>query len=289
MELVKERTVGMAGQIKLAVACVLLGCAVSASAQQRLDVFGRSNARASASSASWLRPGHEAASLLRKRVDSVDWEDVTFEEVIDWLTDQGDNQVNILPRWTALGVESVDNESLVTLKLRNSLVATILDEAIDQLSEDGQVTYQGYGNILKLSTKSDFGRKLEVRTYQILDLIFQAPDMGQSFPAVDLDQASRSGGGGGGGSGQSIFGGGGSSSSEDLEEEESEVEERVIELITVIATSIEPASWGPITGLNAVLPGTGLGSITQFNDRQLVIRNTASVHEKIAGFFVRGK
>ncbi len=151
------------------------------------------------------------------------------------------------------------------------------------------MTYQGHGNILKISTKSDFGRKLEVRTYQILDLLFQSPDMGQSFPAVDLDQASRSGGGGGGGGGQSIFGGGGSSGSEDLEEEESEVEERILELITVIASTIEPASWGPITGINVVLPGTGVGSITQFNDRQLVIRNTVAVHEQLAGFFVAGQ
>ncbi len=285
-EVVKERTVDMAVKIKLAVICVMLGCAASASAQQRSDVFGRSKAGDSASGSSWLRPGQEARSLLRKHVDSVDWEDVTFEEIIDWLRDQGDDQVNILPRMNALSVESVDNDSLVTLKLRNSRVATILNEALDQLSETGEVTYQGHGNILKISTKTDFGRKLEVRTYEILDLLFKAPDMGQSFPSIDLQRASRSGGGGGG---QSIFGGGGSSGSEELDEDESEVEERIIDLMTVISQNIEPASWGPIAGLNVAIPGTGVGSMTQFNNRQLVIRNTVTVHELIAGHFSLGK
>ena len=280
----------MTGRINLAVACVMLGCTLSASAQfQRSDTARRNGKASPSNEMTWLRAGHEAASLLRKAVDSVDWEDVSLDEIIVWLADQAEDQVNILPKWNALSVESVDRDSLVSLSLRKTRVSTILDEAIEQLSEDGQVTYQGRGNILKISTVSDFGRKMEVRAYHIPDLLFQAPDMARSFPAVDLDAASRGGGGGGGGGGgQSIFGGGGGSSgAEDLEEEESEIEDRITELINVIATTIEPASWVAGLATNAGFGG-GVGTITQFNDRQLVIRNTVEVHEKIAGFFVEG-
>lgn len=280
----------MTGRINVAVACAMLGCALSASAQvQRSATAGRSVKAPVGAETAWLRPGYEAISLLRKSVDSVDWEDVSFDEIIDWLIEESENQVNILPKWNALSVESVDNESLVSLKLRKITVATILNEAMEQLSEDGQVTYQGYGNILKISTVSDFGRKLEVRTYNVPDLLFKAPDMARSFPAVDLEAAGRSSGGGGGG-GQSIFGGGGGSSgAEDLEDEESEIEERIAELINVIASTIEPASW--VAGLTTTGGGGGggLGTIIQFNERQLVVRNTAEVHEKIAGFFELGR
>lgn len=275
----------MTGRVNLAVACVMLGCALSASAQvQRSATAGRNGKAPIGAEMTWLRPGYEAISLLRKTVDSVDWEDVSFDEIVDWLTEESENKVNILPKWNALSVESVDNESLVSLKLRNISVATILSEAMEQLSEDGQVTYQGHGNILRISTVSDFGRKLEVRIYQVLDLLVVPPDMGQSFPSVDLKAASRAGSGGGGG--QGIFQGGGSSSSQDLEVEEQEFEERVEELIVLIATTIEPNSWGTIPGITNI--GTGQGTIAQYSNRQLVVRNTAEVHEKIAGFFELG-
>ena len=55
-----------------------------------------------------------------------------------------------------------------------------------------------------------------------------------------------------------------------------------------LATTIEPASW--VGGL-ATTPGLGggVGTITQFNNRQLVVRNTVEVHEKIAGYFTHGR
>ncbi|MCH7995710.1 MAG: hypothetical protein IIB57_14880 [Planctomycetes bacterium] len=231
-----------------------------------------------------------AADLLLKAVESVDWEDTTFEEVLDWFRAESEDRINIIPRWSALAVEGIDNDSLITLKLNDTNVAEVLNEVLDQLSPAGALGYRAKGNAIRLSTKTDFGRKLEIRTYSILDLVFDVPDFGRSFPAVDLQAASRSGGGGGGGGGQSIFGGS-TSQSDELEVEEQEVKERVSELIAIIATTINPDSWGPIegTGRGAQIGGAGRGMIRSFNNRTLVVYNTIEVHEKIAGFFAVGQ
>jgi len=49
------------------------------------------------------------------------------------------------------------------------------------------------------------------------------------------------------------------------------------ELIKLITTTIEPASWSNTGG--------GLGSIFGFNGRVIVARNTIEVHEQLGGFF----
>ena len=51
-----------------------------------------------------------AAALLRMRVDSVDWVETTFEEVIDWLVDLSEDRVNVIPRWNALGRVKIKNK-----------------------------------------------------------------------------------------------------------------------------------------------------------------------------------
>ena len=221
-----------------------------------------------------------ARAVLRKRVQEVNWDEKAFEEVIDWLKGLTDDKVNIVPRWGPFEVEGVDRDSPVTLQLRDVTVAEVLGETLDQLSEEGQVTYHAYRNTLKFSTKSDFDRKLFRRVYEVTDILFQVPDFGRSAPSVDLEAAARAGGGGGGGGGgQSIFaGGGGSSSSEDLEQEESEVEERIEDLRTLIMDTVLPETWED---------AGGPGIIRVYDNRYLVVLATIEVHEQLAGYFTR--
>lgn len=219
-----------------------------------------------------------ARDLLQRRVEKVDWSDSTLEEVMEWLRVEAEDRVNVIPRWTAMGNEGVTRDTLVTLQLRDITVAGVLAEVLDLISENRQVAYRAVGNSLYISTKRDFGRDMEIRTYDILDLIFFVPDFGRNAPTIDLNAASRqsSSGGGGGGSGQSVFGGGTSSSSQDLEVEETELEERLTEIRDAIVKMVEPESW---------VEGGGQGEVQLFNDRQLIVRNTIEVHEKIAGYF----
>lgn len=155
-------------------------------------------------------PSNSAQQLLRKQVDAVDWVDKPFEEVLQWLKDQGENRVNVVPRWNPLGIESVARDTFVTLQLNNTIVGDVLNETMQQLSPDGALRYRASGNTLVISTRADVERQLYVRIYDATDLLMRVPDFGRSAPQIDLQQAGqRSGGGGGGGGGGGRGGRGG--------------------------------------------------------------------------------
>jgi len=224
-----------------------------------------------------------AAALLNKHVDSVDWVEITFEEVIDWLRDLSDGSVNVIPRWSALGVDSVTPESLITLKLSNVNVTEVLNEVLGQLSEDNTLGYQAVRNNLRISTKGDFNRRMYVRVYDVTDILFRVYDFGEEAPQIDLQQAGQNSGGGGGGSGQSVFSGSsssGGSRQQGGKQAEEEVKKQLEDLKALIEHSIEPSSWSE-TGTG------GQGTIELFH-RSLVVYATIDVHEKIAGFFRYG-
>lgn len=233
-----------------------------------------------------------AAELLRQRVASVDWKDATFEEVLDWFRDQGEGRVNIVPKWGPLGIESVTRENVINLQLNNTNVADVMNEVLDQLSEDGQIQYRGIGNKLTISTKQDFERKMYVRVYDITDMLFRVENFGEEAPLIDLQNAGRSGGSGG--SGQSVFQGSssGSSRGESTEQLEQENEERLNKLRQLIEQTIAPETWdltgSESTGGGQNVGGGGRGRIRVLNN-SLVVLNTIEVHEMIAGAFVFGK
>lgn len=231
------------------------------------------------------RPVQNAASnLLRKRVESVDWIDKPFEEVVEWLKGESDGMVNVIPRWIALNVESVDRDTLVNLQLNSTTIADVLNEVLDQLSPDGQLGYRAMGNTLRLSSKDDFDRKMYLRIYDATDILFKVPNFGQDAPNIDLQNTNQGGGGGGGGGGQSVFQGGGGQggSQEDSgEQAEQDLRERLEELRKLIEETISPETWDTGTGQGQI---GGRGRIRVFN-RSLVVYNTIEVHEQIAGRF----
>jgi len=225
---------------------------------------------------------HAAAALLAKRIESVDWLDMPFEEVIAWLKTESEGHVNIVPRWGPLSVESVDRDTLVTLQLNNTTVAEVLIEVMDQLSEEGALRFRGTDNKLRISTRTDFDRKMYVRIYDTTDILFRVPDFGETAPIIDLQRTGGSGGGGGGsGGGQSVFSGSSSTDQEEGgEQAEQDLREHLETLRTLIEETIAPDTWD--TG-----DVGGRGRIRIFN-RSLVIVNTIEVHEMIAGRFAFG-
>ena len=131
-----------------AFSCVVLGYAAFASGQQPAkpaDEIEQTTVPTSEATIPALPSSRAAESLLRKRVDAIDWTDKTFEDVLDWLRDTGDGRVNIVPKWGPLGVENVTRESWVTLQLNTTTVADVVNEALDQLSEDGEIRYRVAG------------------------------------------------------------------------------------------------------------------------------------------------
>jgi hypothetical protein len=239
-------------------------------------VWGQVSASAQADSAgpvakSAASEKDSAVRLLRKPVtDKIDWNEVSFEYVVNWLKEQGD--VNIVANWRALSVAGVERESVVTLALNRTTVGEVLNEVIEQLSETEPVLYRGKGNIIRISTQDDFNRKLELRTYDVTDILVEIPDF-YDAPEIDLEQQQQSGGQSGQ-QGTPVFSGGSGSDERDDEGGE-ELRERMEELVTLIENTIEPTSWDYNGGQGTV----------QFFNRMLVIRNSIEVHEQIAGFF----
>ena len=223
-----------------------------------------------------------AIKLLRKDLtESIIWDDVSFEFVIEWLRDQGD--ANVVVNFNALEVVGVSSEATVRgLSLRGVKVADVLDEVLDQLVQQGgeEISYRGVGNTLRISTKQDFNRKLYMRFYDVTEILFRVPDSIDA-PEVDLTQIQQSGGGsGGGGQGTQIFTRGqGVSSEETREITDEELQQRMEDLRVVIEDSIEPESWDVLGGR---------GTIRSYN-RTLVVRNSVEVHEQIAGYFALGR
>lgn len=224
-----------------------------------------------------------AIKLLRKDLtESIIWDDVSFEFVIEWLRDQGD--ANVVVNFNALEVVGVSSEATVRgLSLRGVKVADVLDEVLDQLVQQGgeEISYRGVGNTLRISTKQDFNRKLYMRFYDVTELLLRIPDSVDA-PRVDLTQIQQSGGGGGGGGGGQgvpVFTqSGGGSSRDNREVTDEEVKRRMDDIRLVIEDSIEPESWDVLGGR---------GTIRSYN-RTLVVRNSIEVHEQIAGFFSLG-
>jgi hypothetical protein len=231
-----------------------------------------------------VRGTNVAIRLLEKRVESVDWNDAPLADVLNWLKEEGEGQVNIAPRWKALSVENVTPDSLVTLQVADTTVAEALSEVVDQLTEDGEVTFHAMDNLLTISTKADFNRQMFVKMYDATDVLFRAPNMGSSAPKIDLQNQQRSGGaGGGGGGGQGVFSGGGQGGGQEEnvggQQEEQQLEQRLERLREKITRTIAPESWD--TGQAGA---TGRGRIEVYNTF-IIVYNTIEVHEMIGGYF----
>lgn len=271
----------------------LLVFAGSATAQNFAEEFGTRGGDSGYLPSSAQLSENPAAELLLRRVESIDWNERTFEDVLRWLREEGDGRVNVVARWNYLSAYGIMLESLVTLQLNNTTMADVLNETIAYLSPDSdEVGYRAIGNKLVISTRQDFGRKMYTRVYDVTDILFRVPNFGQAAPQIDLTQNAQGGGGQGGGGGQTAFGGAGGGQGQDEDEggqqAEQEMEERLTMLRELIEQTVAPETWdaGNTRGAGPVAAGQ-LGRIRTYN-RSLIVTNTIEVHEEISGLFAFG-
>lgn len=264
------------------VKCIHLAAAVAVFA---CAMVGAETTRAQSYPARYPRmaPAH---ALLYKCVDKIEWDDTTLTEIVDWLRFQADGRVNVLPRWGALRTAGLNESTSVTLELRNTNVAEVLGEVIEQLAPVGALAYRAYNNRFVLSSRADFDRQLYLRVYDVKDLLHRVENNGQGAPVLDLSQttgggSSQTGLGGAGATAGTVFGGGGQESGSANTSSEQDQEEQLQDLIQLIQTVIEPASW-------ASAGQSGRGQIRAFN-QSIIVLNTIEVHEALAGSFVYGR
>ncbi|MCK4657945.1 MAG: hypothetical protein KAV82_00345 [Phycisphaerae bacterium] len=217
------------------------------------------------------KPKPNLRRFLRSQVERVEWEDVPFGEVIEWLSAQGD--INVVVRWNVLMEHGIDEDSPVSLRLKKVRVATLLAETLAQLSDREELRYLGIGPTLIISTRADLNKKLYVKVYPVNDLLFRIPDF-TSAPTIDIQQ-----GGGGGGQGsaqQNPFQGGGGGGGGGDDDRRSRAD-RINDLIELIKVTIEPESWRD---------NGGEGTIKSFNNKMIVIRANFEVHQQLGGSVV---
>ncbi len=254
-------------KLLLAIVVVMFGVTQVGSAQTAPAPKDRKTRRA----AKAPKPKPDLRRVLRARVTQVEWDDAPFNEVIEWLRERG--EINVVVRWNVLLEQGIDEDSPVSLRLKDARVATILSETLAQLSHGEELRYIGIGPTLTISTREDLNKKLYVKVYPVNDLLFRVPEFTEA-PKVSLEQGGGGGGPGGGSASQNPFqgGGGGGGGDEDTRPKS----ERLDELVQLIKETVEPESWrdnggeGTIRGLNSVI----------------VVRATLDVHVKLGGSFV---
>jgi hypothetical protein len=219
---------------------------------------------------------------LEKRV-TIDLADARFEDVVIFIEQVGD--IDLEPIWAdesagAAGFDGLDKEALVTLKLRDGTLMTILERALEQTQTDfAENTWQftSSGSI-EIGPKSRLNERAFVKLYDVADLTFIVPDFPE-VPELDLDtvlqQSSQRGGRGGGGG---IFQDPDDISVDNILNDEAA---QTMQLMDLITQSIEPEQW--------VSNGGDGASVTQFR-QQFLVRAPDYIHRQIGGYdFAGGK
>ena len=232
-----------------------------------------------------------AHALLYQPIEKIEWDETPLEDVVDWLRDLGKRRVNILPRWRALSQVGIDETTTVSFTLRDTSVAEILDEVINQLDTIAPLAFQAYDNKFILASKPYFDKQLYLRVYDVTQLVTSVANNGGSSPVIEIGQTTPgitpTGGGGVragtgaagvrlGGSGGPIGQGGRDSGDQDDDQQR---QERIDALVGAIENLIEPASWASA--------GQGRNGTIRVFDNMIFVLNTVEVHEQIAGRFVR--
>ncbi|MFQ5423497.1 MAG: hypothetical protein ACE5F9_05895 [Phycisphaerae bacterium] len=210
-------------------------------------------------------PKNLAARALRTVIENAEFDDMTFEDVIDWLGRQ--TKASVVVRWKVLEAEGVERDAPISLKRRNLTIRKLLPLIFERATADlpeVKLAARADGNVLLISTRRDLNRKMIVRMYAVQDLLTAVPNFKGSH--LDMDDIGR------GGSGR-MRGAVRGHRPDDATYPTGKLDARVRNLIAIITDTVEPESW---------LVHGGRGTISYFRGK-LVVRNSLEVHQKIAG------
>ncbi len=120
---------------------------------------------------------------LREKAPPVDFAEGTgLEEVLNWISEHA--KVSISPNWNALTVIGIDGTSdTMGIKLENADFEAVLNLALSNVSgAAGEVDYDVYKGILRISTREDLDQKPGPysRVYDVSDLLIRIPSFRSS-------------------------------------------------------------------------------------------------------------
>ncbi len=162
--------------------------------------------------------------LLNREIPAADFDQETFEDVLDWFRAQG--LKNIVVHWQKIeDAGDIDRSTPVELRVSDLTLGELLDLALRTVSDSasnpsGRLSYRIVNGLIRISTQADFADEVVVRTYDI-EALLQSQIFYDDAPEVSVSstgngggregggRGGRGGGGGGGGGGRGPGGGGG--------------------------------------------------------------------------------
>jgi len=206
-----------------------------------------------------------AVKAMKQVIEDAEFKALPFEDFVEWLGRT--TKVNVVVRWKVLEKEGIERDVPITLKEKDLPVSKLLPLVFAEVTRDlrdVELAARASGNIILISTKRDMNSKLVVKTYNVEDLLVHV----KSFTGTKIEMKDI------GSRGSGITKGGQSiKSGDEVADPNSKLEKRVQDLIDAITKNIEPDSW-KVNG--------GRGTVAFFKGN-LVIRNTAEVHQAIGG------
>ncbi len=204
------------------------------------------------------------------RIPSIDLNENRFEDAVKFLTQV--TQLSFDPDWEALAGVGVEKDTLVTLKLTNATVKTVLDRLTQKVSRD-QFARAGWAvneGVLVVSSDEALRRNRTLVIYNIQDLLFEIPNY-PDVPQIDLNNVLQQASSGGGGGGQSPFTG--------VNNQQNQVdpqarERRIRQIIEIIQQNVDFDGWKD--------NGGETGALQELNG-SLIITNTPKNHREIVG------
>ncbi|HSU67322.1 MAG TPA: hypothetical protein VLJ39_10650, partial [Tepidisphaeraceae bacterium] len=238
---------------------------------------------------------------LDRKLPEVKFDGVALGDVIDFLRDV--SGLNLFVNWKSLEAAGVDKNTPVTANLRDVKFSKALSVILSQSVGSGQ-TQLGYTvdqGVVTISTADDLSKNVQVRVYDIRDLILSVPNFNDA-PQFSLD-ASQNGGGGGGGGGGAGGGGGGTGQTNTLfsgtgnttAASTGPTRQDLVDAITkLVEDTVSSDSWkdnGGSTGALRELQGELIVTQTPENHRQVVallekLRETRALQISIEARFL---
>jgi hypothetical protein len=217
--------------------------------------------------------------ILSQRVPELTFDEVPLEQVIEWLGEFTNLNINV--RWQFLADAGVDRDTPISLRARNLRLSQVLWLIMNEAAgPDLKLGYRASGNLLVLSTVDDLDKELVTKIYDVADLLVRLPRAGRQGAfnvSQGLGQTSGQGGGGGGGAGGGMFGQGQGQQQQAQAGRDGltdGAEAQIEELVSLIRETVEPDSWRENGGTGTIIPF----------QRSIVVRNTLLVHQLLGGY-----
>lgn len=228
-----------------------------------------SRERYSVTAANESESDRAALQKLRQKLPKLDFNDIDFENVVQFLRDVGNTNIDV--NWQALMAAGIEKTSKVNVHLMDVTFEKALRVVLSNVGGVTALSFVVDEGVITISTKEDLSQKTISRVYDISDMIVRVPNF--AGPVLDFTQSYGNTGSSGSSGGGGLFGNTSSSTDNATGEENIPTKQEMIEkIVATFKQTVDPDSWRP--------EGT-IGTINELNG-QLIVTQTADNHAALS-------